>query len=71
MSKRILWGLTGGLTGWLVSLAPLVGVNALAFTVTISPGLIPILGAGGLLLAIALGGLTAGMLGRTRWRRLG
>lgn len=63
MAKRIMWWLIGGLCGWLISLAPLVGVNALAFTVTVSPGLIPILGAGGLLLAIALGGLIAGLLG--------
>ncbi len=63
MAKRIMWGLIGGLCGWLVSLAPLVGVNALAYTVALSPSLIPIMGAGGLLLAIALGGLTAGLLG--------
>jgi hypothetical protein len=63
IAKRIMWILVGGLCGWLVSLAPLIGVNALAYTVAVSPGLIPIMGAVGLLLAIALGGLTAGLLG--------
>lgn len=63
MAKRIMWGLIGGLGGWLLSLVPLVGVNALAYTITVSPDLIPIMGASGLLLAIVLGGLAAGMLG--------
>lgn len=63
MAKRIMWGLIGGLGGWLLSLVPLIGINALAYMIVISPGLIPIIGASGLLLAIVLGGLMAGLLG--------
>lgn len=60
------WRIVGGLSGWLVSLAPLVIVNILAFVTVIDPGMTPIAGGVGLILAIALGGLTAGLLGGKR-----
>lgn len=60
------WRIVGGLGGWLVSLAPLVIVNALAFTTAIDPGIIPIAGGAALVLGIALGGLLAGALGGRR-----
>jgi hypothetical protein len=58
--------IVGGLGGWLVSLAPLVVVNILAFTTAIDPGIIPIAGGVALVLGIALGGLLAGVLGGRR-----
>lgn len=60
------WRIVGGLSGWLVSLAPLVIVNVLALVTAISPGLVSIAGGAGLALGIALGGLTAGLLGARR-----
>lgn len=60
------WRIVGGLSGWLVSLAPLVIVNVLALVTAINPGFVPIAGGAGLGLGIALGGLTAGLLGARR-----
>lgn len=60
------WRIVGGLSGWLVSLAPLVIVNILAYVSGIDPSMIPIAGGAGLILAVALGGMTAGMLGGKR-----
>ena len=60
------WRIVGGLSGWLMSLAPLVIVNVLALVTAINPGLVPIAGGAGLGLGIALGGLTAGLLGARR-----
>lgn len=60
------WRIIGGVAGWLASLAPLVVVNALALVTTISPEVISIAGGAGLIVGIALGGLTAGLLGGKR-----
>lgn len=60
------WRIVGGLTGWLMSLAPLVIVNVLAFTGVIQPGDTAIAGGVGLLAGIALGGMVAGLLGGRR-----
>lgn len=57
------WRILGGLSGWLVSLAPIVAVNVLAFTGVISPNDVAIAGGLALLLGIALGSWLAGALG--------
>lgn len=66
MAGRIIGRITGGLVGWLVSLAPLVLVNALAFATVLSPDVIPIAGGAALIAGIALGGLAAGLVGSRR-----
>ena len=58
--------IVGGLSGWLVSLAPLVIVNVVALITVLDPGVITLAGGAGLLLGIALGGVTAGLLGGRR-----
>ena len=60
------WRIVGGLCGWLLSLAPLALVNALAFSTTLDPSVIPLAGSVALLGGIALGGLAAGLLGGRR-----
>lgn len=62
----MVWRIVGGLSGWIMGLAPLVVVNILAFTTAIDPGIIPIAGGAALLVGIALGGLLAGLLGGKR-----
>ncbi len=60
------WRIIGGLSGWLLSLAPLALVNALAFTHLIQPADTPLAGGAALLAGIALGGIVAGLLGGRR-----
>ncbi len=60
------WRIVGGIGGWLASLAPLVVVNALALVTAISPDVISLAGGAALIVGIALGGLTAGLLGGKR-----
>lgn len=60
------WRIIGGLSGWLLSLAPLVMVNMLAFTHVIQPADTPLAGGAALLAGIALGGMVAGLLGGRR-----
>lgn len=62
MAGRII----GGLSGWLISLAPLILVNALTLVTALSPDLIPIAGGASLIAGIALGGLAAGLIGGRR-----
>ncbi len=60
------WRIIGGLSGWLLSLAPLVLVNVMAFTHLIQPADTPLAGGAALLAGIALGGIVAGLLGGRR-----
>lgn len=60
------WRIIGGLSGWLLSLAPLVMVNVLAFTHLIQPTDTPLAGGAALLAGIALGGMVAGLMGGRR-----
>ncbi len=62
-AEDMTWRIVGGLGGWLMSLAPLVIVNALAFATAIDPSVVPIAGGVALIVGIALGGLLAGLLG--------
>ena len=57
----------GAMAGWLLSLAPLIVVNALSLTNgAVDPSSTALAGAGALALGIALGGLAAGLIGGRR-----
>ena len=60
--------ITGGaMAGWLLSLIPLIVVNALSLTNgAVDPSSTALAGAGALALGIALGGLAAGLIGGRR-----